>query len=371
MTGSSAGDQPGAADRVVQRPVEQPATVNFQPAAGTAGVNPAGIVSASVARGTISQIALTNPAGKVVTGTLSADHTSWTTAEPLGYGKRYTWSGTATGSDGGTAPITGGFTTVTPDRQVTARLNVDDGQTYGIAMPIALTFSDPVTDKVAVQRALTVTTSPPTVGQWAWLDAQTVHWRPEAYFHPGTHVSVSAKLYGIRFAPGSYGSDDRSASFVIGRSQVVKADAHSHRMVVYTNGRKTADYPASFGLDSDPGRVTNSGVHVVVSRSETHFMTNPKYHYFNLEVHWAVRISNNGEFVHAAPWSVGAQGSTNVSHGCINLSTANAIAYYKSVLVGDPVEVTGSSQHLGSSDGDYYDWTLSWAQWQAKSAIEA
>jgi lipoprotein-anchoring transpeptidase ErfK/SrfK len=140
---------------------------------------------------------------------------------------------------------------------------------------------------------------------------------------------------------------------------------------VLTNGKKTADYPASFGLDSDPGRVTNSGVHVVLSRSETHFMTNAKYGYVDLEVHWAVRLSNNGEFVHAAPWSVGQQGRVNVSHGCVNLSTANALAYYKSVLVGDPVEVTGSTQHLGASDGDYYDWTLSWAQWQAKSALSA
>ncbi len=370
-TGPAASNQSGTSGNVVQRPVGQPATVNVQPAAGAVDVNPAGLVSASVARGTISRIALTNAAGKAVAGTLSPDHSAWTTAEPLGYGKSYTWSGTATGSDGGTVPISGAFRTVAPDQQVSARLNVDDGQTYGIAMPIGLTFSDAVADRAAVQQALTVTTSPPVVGQWAWLDDQTVHWRPKAYYAPGTHVSVRAKLYGVRFAPGSYGGDDMSAHFTIGRSQIVKANTRTHRMVVFRNGHKTADYPASFGLDSDPGRVTNSGVHVVVSRSQTHFMTNAKYHYFNLEVHWAVRISNNGEFVHAAPWSVGEQGRTNVSHGCINLSTANAIAYYKSVLTGDPVVVSGSSQHLGASDGDYYDWTLTWAQWQAKSAIAA
>jgi lipoprotein-anchoring transpeptidase ErfK/SrfK len=182
-------------------------------------------------------------------------------------------------------------------------------------------------------------------------------------------VSVSARIYGVQFAPGVYGRSSLTAHFTIGRAQVVRADTRTHRMVVLTDGRPTADFPASFGLDSDPGRVTHSGTHVVLSRSETVFMTNPKYHYYNLEVHWAVRISNNGEFVHAAPWSVGAQGRTNVSHGCVNLSTANAIAYYRSVLPGDPVEITGSSVQLGPSDGDYYDWTLTWAQWQARSAV--
>jgi lipoprotein-anchoring transpeptidase ErfK/SrfK len=211
----------------------------------------------------------------------------------------------------------------------------------------------------------------PTIGSWAWLDNKTVHWRPESYYQPGTQVTVDANLYGVALAPGVYGKADLSVNFTIGRSQVVQANTQTHRMVVITNGVRTADFPASFGLDSDPGRNTHSGVHVVMSRSQTVFMTSVKYHYTNLEVHWAVRISNNGEYIHAAPWSVGAQGRTNVSHGCVNLSNANAIAYYDNVLVGDPVEITGSALQLGPADGDFYDWTLTWAQWQAKSALAA
>jgi lipoprotein-anchoring transpeptidase ErfK/SrfK len=348
---------------------KKPAAVTVQPAAGAQGASPGGVISATVADGTISSVALTNAAGTSVTGTLSADKHTWTAGEELGYGKSYTWSGSAVGQDGKAVPIAGSFTTVTPARQVSGRLNVDDGQTYGVAIPIALTFSSPVTDEAAVQNALTVTTSVPTTGAWAWLNNKTVHWRPQSYYQPGTQVAVSAKLYGVAIAPGVYGKADVSAAVTIGRSQVVQANTQTHRMVVLTNGVRTADFPASFGLDSDPGRVTHSGVHVVMARSQTVFMTNLKYHYVNLEVHWAVRISNNGEFIHAAPWSVAQQGRTNVSHGCVNLSDANAIAYYNSVLVGDPVEITGTAIQLGPSDGDYYDWTLTWAQWQAKSAL--
>jgi lipoprotein-anchoring transpeptidase ErfK/SrfK len=105
-----------------------------------------------------------------------------------------------------------------------------------------------------------------------------------------------------------------------------------------------------------------------MGKAATYFMNNPAYDYENVEVKWAVRISNNGEFAHAAPWSVGQQGKRNVSHGCANLSPANAKAYYDSVLPGDPVEVTGTTQQLTAKDGDYYDWAISWDKWLAKSA---
>ncbi|HEX4705016.1 MAG TPA: Ig-like domain-containing protein [Pseudonocardiaceae bacterium] len=368
---TSAGTHPAPAHAQPLKPAVLAASVTTQPASGSQDASPSGIVSASVADGVISSVALTTSAGTVVNGKLSPDKRTWTAGEVLGYGKSYTWSGSAVGADGKAVPIAGSFSTVTPARQISGRLNVGDGQTYGIAIPVALTFSAPVTDQAAVQNALSVTTSVPTTGAWAWLDSQTVHWRPAGYYQPGTQVSVHANLYGVAFAPGVYGKADVSAAFTIGRSQVVQANTQTHRMVVITNGVQSADFPASYGLDSDPGRNTHSGTHVVMGRSPTVFMSNPTYHYTNVEVHWAVRISNNGEFIHAAPWSVGQQGKVNVSHGCVNLSDANAIAYYNTILVGDPVEVTGSAVPLGPSDGDFYDWTLTWAQWQAKSALTA
>jgi lipoprotein-anchoring transpeptidase ErfK/SrfK len=344
------------------------AKVTVAPAPGAADVSPADQIAVSVADGTITTVALTNPDGKPVDGRLNADSTTWTTAEPLGYGKTYTWSGTATGKDGKTAPISGTFTTAKPKRTVRASINTGDGATFGIAMPIAITFDAPVTDKAAAQKALTVQTSVPTEGAWAWLDDRSVHWRPKAYWTPGTQVTVTAKLYGVRYGNGSFGREDLTSHFAIGRSQIVQANTQTHRWVVIRDGQQVADYPASFGLDSDPGRVTKSGIHVVMSKSATYFMNNPKYDYENVEVQWAVRISNNGEFSHSAPWSVGQQGKRNVSHGCANLSPANAKAYYDSVLPGDPVDIQGSTQALGRADGDFYDWTFNWDKWLAMSA---
>ena len=80
-------------------------------------------------------------------------------------------------------------------------------------------------------------------------------------------------------------------------------------------------------------------------------------------------MNNNGEFIHAMPGTVGQQGSRNVTHGCVNLSTANAKAYYDTVLYGDPVEVSGSSVPLSAQDGDIWDWTVPWEQWRELSAL--
>ncbi|OZM75234.1 L,D-transpeptidase [Amycolatopsis antarctica] len=352
------------------KPVAATGAVQAQPTDGAKNVAPGEPVQVSVSDGTIESVALTNPDGKQVAGETTPDKRAWSVTEPLGYGKTYTWSGAAVGADGKRLPIGGAFTTVKPKKQISGSLNVGDGQTYGVAMPVGITFDSKVTDKAAVEKALTVETTPKTEGSWAWLENDTaVHWRPKDYWQPDTQVKVDAKLYGKQLGEGVYGKSDVAASFQIGRSQVVKGNTQTHRMQVIRDGQQVADYPVSYGLDSDPGRVTRSGTHVVMTKHDKYFMNNPGYGYEDFEVSWAVRISNNGEFTHAAPWSAAQQGSSNVSHGCLNMSMADAKAYYDSVLPGDPVEIEGSSQQLGAKDGAYHDWTYSWDEWAGMSAL--
>ncbi|MCT2585775.1 L,D-transpeptidase [Actinophytocola gossypii] len=368
-SGTPAAPATGAHSPTAQAAPKPSAAVAYTPTAGATDVNPVAPVSVKVTDGTIQSLTLTNPAGEKVIGKLSADHTTWNVGEPLGFGKTYTWSGTALGADGATKPIAGEFTTVTPNGTIGTRINTGDGKTYGVAMPIAVTFDAPVDDKAAAERAMTVRTSVPVEGSWAWLDDTRAHWRPKTYWPAGTEVHVNLKLYGVHYGDGIYGADDMTADFSIGRKQVVKANTQTHRLKVYRDGKLTADFPASFGMESDPGRVTNSGTHVVMSMHESYSMTNPQYDYYDVVVPWAVRISNNGEFVHGYAPSVWAQGSQNVSHGCVNLSPADAKKYFDSALVGDPVEITGSDKQLDAADGDYYDWTVPWDEWKSMSAL--
>lgn len=349
------------------------AEVTTTPGDADEDVNPVAPVTVTVANGTIDQVALTNAAGKQVQGELSQDRRTFRITEPLGYDAIYTWSGTAVGSDGKAVPIDGSFHTLTPKNTVPATVNIGDGQEVGIAAPIILQFKSSVKNKAEVEKALTVTTDPPTEGAWAWFPddngGSRLHWRPKQYWTPGTTVHVAAKLYGLDLGGGNYGYSDLTSDFRVGRSQVVVANAPSHRMQVVRDGQTIFDFAVSYGEGNEARNVTRSGVHVVTEKYEDFLMSNPPY-YTNVRERWAVRISNNGEFIHANPESLSAQGSANVTNGCINLSPSDAQAYFPTALYGDPVEVNGTSIALSAADGDLYDWTIDWETWKTMSALK-
>lgn len=348
-----------------------PVPVAVEPAGSATDVAPRAAVAATT-EGTFTDVTLTASPGGPVAGTLSPDRRRWTPDGPLAYGATYTWGGSATGPGGGSSPVTGSFTTVAPGETVRATLNIGDGREVGVAAPITIRFAAPVEDKAAVERALQVRTSVPTEGSWAWLPDQDggsrVHWRPKEYWRAGTQVDVAANLLDVPFGGGAWGREDLTTSFRIGRSQIVRADVNSFRLVVERDGRQVMDVPASYGTDSDPDRTTRSGIHVVTEKFESKRMVSPQFGY-DVVMGWAVRISNNGEFIHANPGSVGSQGSSNVTHGCVNLSTADARRFFDSALYGDPVEVTGSGVDYSPRDGDIYDWAVPWDRWQAMSAL--
>jgi lipoprotein-anchoring transpeptidase ErfK/SrfK len=347
--------------------------VAFLPAPGAAPVSPAERVTVTAIVGRLREVSLTPAGGRPVAGVLAADGSTWSPSEPLRYSTSYTWGGTAVDADGKILPLTGTLTTVRPSRLARATINIGDGRTVGVAAPILVQFSGKVADRAAVERALAVTTSVPTEGAWGWLPDEAggsrVFWRPREYWTPDTRVTVSAKLFGVGYGGGAFGSTDLSSSFTIGRAQITKADVTSHQLVVLRDGAEIARYDASYGLDSDPNRNTRSGVHVITEKFTDKRMRSEQYGYDVMEK-WAVRMSNNGEFIHANPQTTGVQGSSNVSHGCVNLSTADAKAYYDMAMYGDPVEVTGSGVDLSPRDGDIWVWTLDWPAWQNLSALD-
>jgi lipoprotein-anchoring transpeptidase ErfK/SrfK len=369
---TAAGGKDGSASRAAPALLAPDASVTYRPAAGAADVNPSAPVSVTVEDGTFEQVSLTNADGKAISGALNAERTVWTASEPLGYGTDYTWTGVASGGDGVQVPVQGGFRTVAPSKAVRGVINIGDGRAVGIAAPIEIQFNSHIEDRAAVEQALNVRTSTPVEGAWGWLPDENggsrVHWRPKEYWPANTDVTVTAKLYGVAYGGGRYGAADVGSTFRIGRAQIVKADAQSFQMVVERNGTQVASYPASYGLASDPNRNTRSGIHVVTEKFTDKRMVSAQYGYDVVEK-WAVRMSNNGEFIHANPASTGAQGSSNVTHGCVNLSIDNARAYYDTALYGDPVEVTGTPVQLSPKDGDVWDWTLSWDRWRQLSAL--
>ncbi len=352
------------------------AVITAAPAFGSSDLSPTAPVSVTVSKGTIAALTVTNPEGAEVKGTLSPDATSWTLAEPLGYGRSYTVAGTAIGTDGQTVPIAGSYTTVTPVDQITTSISPGDGAVVGVAMPVEVHFGFEPKDRALIEKSVKIGTNPQVEGAWAWIRHDgdkwpSLDWRPKSYWPSGTIVHVESDIYGVDFGGGYYGGSNVTSDFTIGRNQVVLADAKAHHIVVQRDGVTVATYDASYGSGDDIGdanRVTRSGIHVVNDKKETTKMSNPAYGYTNLTEHWAVRISNNGEFIHQNQGTVDSQGVVNVSHGCVNLSAANAQAYFESAIIGDPVEVTNTSVQLSPDDGDIYDWAIPWDQWLTMSA---
>ncbi len=364
-------------------PSAPPAAVAMTPKAGSTNLSPVTPVTVRASDGTLDSVRLVNETGKVVNGALSADRTRWRTAEVLGYSRTYTLSAVATNPDGKQTNATSTFSTVTPDNFTMPSFGVlEGGGTFGVGMPVTLHFDEPIPDKAVAEKSLTVTTTPKVAGSWYWIDDQNVHYRPQKYWTAGTKVSVQAKVYGVNMGDGLYGQADKSVSFTIGRSQVAVINNDAHMMTVYLSGRKVRSIPVSMGRGGTirvNGRTidfwTRSGPHVVLEKYKVREMSSASYGLpvdsplgYKEKIPLATRVSGGGEFVHAASWSVADQGYRNVSHGCINISPANAQWFYTTFRYGDIVDIRGTPIKLPLTDG-LGDWGLSWAEWLKGSAL--
>jgi lipoprotein-anchoring transpeptidase ErfK/SrfK len=305
----------------------------------------------------IRDVRLTDPAGTRVTGAVR-DDTSWVPDKPLRYGTHYQAAVSALGPGGERLDRTTGFTTM-PDpgtQPIRTRLALQAGTAYGVGMPLVLEFSSPVPPaaRADVLRRLTVRSEPAQEGAWRWYGDRQVLYRPKSYWRPGTTVTVNAALGGLPVA-GRYVDTDRGAGVTIGPEQVFRVSNATKQMQVLRDGRPVKTFPVSLGKPTTP---SSSGAMVITTREP-----NARWVYSDhdqLDVQYAERLTADGEYIHAAPWSAADQGHNNVTHGCTNLSTDNAKWVYDNAHIGDPVTVTGTEKHLAPDNG-WTMWDLSWA----------
>ncbi|KUL39498.1 L,D-transpeptidase [Actinoplanes awajinensis] len=335
-------------------------------------------ITVAAAGGTLQKVTVT--AGKAkIDGAVQADGT-WRSSEDLSYDKTYKVVVTAADSSGVATEQTSTFATVKPKHltHITFQSNalnvLKDGGTYGAGQPVIVAFSRAV-DKEKAEKAIAITTSPSVEGKFYWVNDSTVHWRPAKYWTSGTSIKVSVDIHGKNLGSGVYGEKNASANFRIGRQLIAIADSRTHQTKVYIDGKVVRTMASSFGMGGTTkgaqGQEINfwtaGGPHVVLSKERTHSMssssygvTDPKnpYYYGDEEIEYCTRISYSGEFLHAAPWNR-SLGRANKSHGCVNLSTADAKWVYENFIVGDVVDVKNSPRTLQIWNG-LGDWTVSY-----------
>ncbi|HJQ41878.1 MAG TPA: Ig-like domain-containing protein [Jatrophihabitantaceae bacterium] len=382
-------------------PVQQPFTPSvpdavIQISTKSTNVNPATPIEVTAENGKLTSVSLRNPEGKDVKGALSDDGTSWKSGEALGYSKSYTLKAVAENADGKVVRKSATLTTLTPNNLTMPYLNTTGGQslhngaTYGVGIVPVVHFDEQITDRKAAERALVVDAVTPgghhLTGAWNWVDSQNVHWRPEVpagqYLPAGTHVTVRANVYGVQVGPGLYGQADQRVSFTIGRKLVAVADDKTHTVTV-TWGQHKRVMPTSMGkhlyVPGSNGQVslwTMSGTYTVIGKEDPAIMSsasfglpaNSEFGYAPEKVYKATRISTDGIYLHSAPWSIWAQGNTDTSHGCLNLSPDNAAWFYNASFTGDVVIV----KDMGGPKIQIWqngDWSVPWSQWVKGSAL--
>ncbi|MGH3437976.1 MAG: L,D-transpeptidase [Sciscionella sp.] len=347
-----------------------PPSITISPAS-TTPANPVIPLVVAAHHGRLAKVTVTNVhSGVAVTGRTSTDHRQWRSNEPLGYGQQYRITARARRAGGKPVRRTRTVHTLSPAAQAYPTIiPTPSMSSVGIGQPIVVRFSKPVTDRAAAIKALHVTSSPPQPGAWYWMSDTGVHYRPRHYWKPGTNVTVHAKVYGVDLGHGVYGKTDRTVSFHIHDSWIAKANGATHRMTIIHNGQAIKTMPISLGKPSTP---THRGPHVISAKKPSVVMDSCTYGvckgqsgYYRETVYLDERISNDGEFVHAAPWSEAAQGHRNVSHGCVNLSRADAKWFYQHFGPGDVVDVVHSGGPPLPVWDTYGDWELSWQQWKS------
>jgi lipoprotein-anchoring transpeptidase ErfK/SrfK len=348
------------------------AALQITPGTGSKDVKPGDGITVTATNGKLTNVTVKasgSASGDAVSGTMSSDGKTWHSDWTLGVSQTYTVTAIGTSPGGQQVTKTSTFHTLAPSQTFVTQIFEGYQQTYGVGMPIMLTFSQPITNRAAVERSLEVTTSKPVTGAWYWDGSQKLYFRPRSYWPAYTTVSFTGHLNGVEGASGVYGAANLTQTFDIGRSLIAVASTTTHRTQIYENGKLKYNWPISTGRAELP---TPDGTYLSVEKGNPVRMIGGgspgSAGYYNELVNYAVRFTFGGDYYHSAPWSVVNQGTSNVSHGCVNLAPEDAQIYYGMSIPGDPITVTNSTA-AGRWDNGWTMWFLTWSQYLKGSAL--
>jgi lipoprotein-anchoring transpeptidase ErfK/SrfK len=376
MIGMSSCSLIDAKDAVTRSQGDDPVILTPNVGEGAADVKVSTYVKVLAEDGTVSSAKLTTADGSTEIAGRVTDN-GWRAGGRLEPGTAYKLAVTGVGEDGKEASVTRSFATqaLTLDQQTYPAVAPLEGEMVGVGMPVIVTFDVPVKNRELYEKNMAVTTDNGVTGSWTWFSDREAHYRPETYWPAHTKVNVRLELNSLPAGGGVYGQQDQDVSFEVGKKVVSTVDVGKHRLKYSVDDKLVRTLPVTTGDDQHR---TRRGVKVIMEKfsavdmdAATTGVDSQDPGYYNLkDVQWAMRLTNSGEFVHAAPWSVGSQGNANVSHGCTGLSTADAKWLFDRSRRGDVIEYIDSPRPLEDRNG-WTDWNVPWTTWTAGSAVQA
>ena len=364
-----------SADKVKQAvTAEDPISLSASVKDDAKGVTVDTIVTAEAENGAITEATLVSTDGKTkVSGRITGSQ--WVASERLEPGTEYKLTVKGDGDDKEEGTLERTFTTeaLTLDQQTYPSVAPLKGETVGVGMPVIVTFDLPVKNQELFERNMAVTSDQDVEGSWNWISDRVAHYRPKDFWPAGTKVTVNLRLNGLPAGNGIYGQRDQRVPFKIGRKVISTVDITAHRLRVRIDGETARTIPVSTG---DNKHRTRQGTKVIMEKfpevdmdAATTGVDSEDPEYYDIsDVKWAMRVTNSGEFLHAAPWSASSHGRANVSHGCTGMSTANADWLYHQSRRGDVVKFINSPRGMEDQNG-WTDWNVSWDDWKAGSAL--
>ncbi|MFE9598831.1 Ig-like domain-containing protein [Streptomyces hokutonensis] len=360
------------------------AQIKITPADGSDNASINNSAAVTVSKGTLTAVTMTTADGTAVAGTISADKLSWKPSAQLERSTTYKVAATAKDSAGLAAHENASFTTVSPANSFIGNFTPEDGSTVGVGMPVSINFNKAITNKAAVQKGVTVTSSSGQEVVCHWFNTQRMDCRPEDYWKENSTVTLKLALDGVEGASGVYGVQQKTVTFHIGRNQVSYVDAKSKQMKVEQDGKVIKTIPISAG---SPEHTTYNG-QMVMSEKFTQTRMNGatvgftdddgKGEYDIKDVPHAIRLTSSGTFIHGNYWgSPSVFGSVNTSHGCVGLQDVKgagdknmpAAWFYNNSIVGDVVVISNTGDKTVAPDNGLNGWNMDWAQWKAGSAV--
>lgn len=342
-------------------------SVHFSPRSGATGVALDSAVAVLTTAGRLTSVRAVSSSGAPIPGTLTRSRTGWRSTAPLLAGTTYRITATVAGR-GVTARPSATFHTLTPGGTVADTLFPGPGLEVGVAQPVVIRFDHDIDNplsRAAAYSHFAITESKPVPGGWYWFSDHELHFRPKSFWPTGEKVTVVSDLAGWSAGNGLWGDGTNLTQFTVGDARISIANLATDQMQVTESGKTIATYPFSGGRTNDP---TMNGVHIVMDResvvrmiSSTNGIPVDSPDGYDELVYSDVHISDSGEYVHAAPWSVASQGHRNVSHGCINLSPADALKFFAYSRVGDVVWVVGGPRPPAQGDHGVMDWSTPWS----------
>lgn len=372
MAGGTLESEAGAAVRTspgIASPVVAPVKLDAAPANGAKQVNPASPVSLKVTNGTIERVTLTSTSGETVEGSIDAAGTGWTASGPLEFNTDYSYTYVVKDGVGRETSTTQSFSTVSSTHEADAAIYPLDGMKVGVGQPLQIIFSEPVTNRDAVEKAISITSSAGQVGAFHWHSDKMVRYRAENFWAANSTITMDMQLFGVDLGNGQIANFNKKVNISIGDKKVAVADAAAHTFTLSINDHPVKTLPVSMGDQRFPS-ARGYGVLMEKKRYD-HFRASsiglkpddPAY-YGDVDVEYTIRLTLSGAYIHQALESAFPFiGNTNVSHGCIGFAPDGAAWVFDNMDTGDVVQIVNTEGDYAAHDDGYGDWNIPWSEY--------